>query len=95
MKFIVVIALILALALADTCGENCPNGRCPSCPCGYSRNMADISGWCARYGWNQSCCQCIVSHESGGNANAMLYNTNGSYDVGLWQINDYNWDSCS
>ena len=30
-----------------------------------------------------------------GNANAAGENTDGSYDVGLWQINDYNWNSCS
>ena len=35
--------------------------------------------------------------ESGANANANAVgqNTDGSYDVGLWQINDFNWASCS
>jgi len=33
--------------------------------------------------------------ESGGNANAVNQNSGGSYDVGLWQVNDYNWASCS
>ncbi len=33
--------------------------------------------------------------ESGGNANAVNQNSGGSYDVGLWQINDMNWASCS
>ncbi len=92
---LVILALIIALALADTCGGNCPGGGCPNCPCGTSRNAADISGWCGRYGWNQACCRCIVSHESGGNANAMNYNSNGSFDVGFWQINDFNWNACS
>jgi len=32
--------------------------------------------------------------ESGGNAHAANQNSGGSYDVGLWQINDYNWVSC-
>merc|ERR1712146_486695 len=41
------------------------------------------------------CCQCIAQHESGGNANALNHNTNGSDDVGLFQINDFNWASCS
>jgi hypothetical protein len=36
-----------------------------------------------------------MSHESSGNANAMNENSDGSYDVGLWQINDYNWNACS
>jgi len=40
-------------------------------------------------------CQCIANAESGGNANAMGKNTDGSYDVGLWQINSFNWASCS
>ena len=37
-----------------------------------------------------------MQHESGGNANAVNQNGNGgSYDVGLWQINDMNWASCN
>lgn len=36
-----------------------------------------------------------MSKESGGNANAVNQNSGGSYDVGLWQINDMNWASCS
>ena len=81
---------------ASNCGGNCPGGNCPSCPCGTTKSVLDITSWCAQYtGWNQANCRCIVSHESGGNANAVCYNTNGSYDVGLWQINDYNWGSCS
>jgi Lysozyme like domain len=36
-----------------------------------------------------------MKHESDGNAHALNYNSNGSYDVGLWQINDSNWKSCS
>ena len=51
---------------------------------------------CAQYsGWSQSQCQCIMKYESGGNANAENENTDGSYDVGLWQINTMNWASCS
>lgn len=37
--------------------------------------------------------QCIMQHESGGNANAANENTNGSFDIGLWQINSVNWAS--
>jgi hypothetical protein len=36
-----------------------------------------------------------MKYESGNNANAMNQNTDGSFDVGLWQINQYNWASCS
>ena len=36
-----------------------------------------------------------MREESGGNANAINYNSNGSYDVGLWQINDFNWKECN
>ena len=46
-----------------------------------------IADWCAKYSWDQKACQCIVSHESGGNANAVNENSNGSFDVGLWQVN--------
>jgi len=36
---------------------------------------------------------CILNAESAANANAM--HDTGGMDVGLWQINDFNWDSCS
>jgi hypothetical protein len=48
--------------------------------------MQDIATWCAKYTWDQACCRCIVDYESGGNANAIHSNTDGSCDVGLWQI---------
>ena len=83
---------------SSTCGGNCPGG-CDSCPCGSSSNMQDPVSWCAKYsGWSQSQCQCIIKHESGGNANAVNQNTGSEaykWDVGLWQVNSYNWDSCS
>ena len=79
---------------SSTCGGNCPGG-CGSCPCGSSPNYQSISSWCSQYSWNQQNCQCIMNAESGGNANAANENSNGSYDVGLWQINDLNWGSCS
>lgn len=94
MKLIIILSVIISFVLADTCGGNCPSGKCPSCPCGTTKNLGDISGWCAKHNWNQSCCQCIVSHESGGNANAMFYNTNQTFDVGFWQINETNWNLC-
>ena len=84
----IIILFFIALVFADTCGGNCPQGKCPSCPCGTSKNMLDIASWCAKYSWSQACCKCVVSHESGGNGNAANYNTNGSFDVGLWQINN-------
>ncbi len=80
----------------DTCGGNCPSGTCSSCPCGTSKLTYDIATECAKYSsWNQACCKCIVSHESGGNAHAAYQNTGGSLDVGFWQINSQNWASCS
>lgn len=84
---VLVVLLLIALALADSCGGNCPSGKCPTCYCGTTKNNQDIATWCAKYSWNQACCKCIVSHESGGNAHALNYNTNASTDVGLWQIN--------
>lgn len=95
MKAIIVIMMVLAIAFADSCGGNCPSGKCPTCFCGTSKNMQDIATWCGKYSWNQACCKCVVSHESGGNANALNYNTNGSTDVGLWQINNVNWGGCN
>ena len=81
---------------STTCGGNCP-GSCGSCPCGTTSNYQNSSAWCGKYsGWKKSSCECIISKESGGNANAVNQNgAGGSYDVGLWQINDMNWASCS
>ncbi len=76
-------------------GNNCPGG-CASCPCGTSSSSQSVSSWCSKYtGWKQASCECIMKAESGGNANAVNQNSGGSYDVGLWQINDMNWASCS
>jgi hypothetical protein len=93
-------ALVMSvLVTADTCGGNCPSDDCPSgnCPCGTSSNYVSPSSYCsqASVGWSQACCNCIANAESGGNANAVNYNDNGSFDVGLYQINDVNWNSCS
>ena len=103
MQFFLFLAFFIGLTVAfeqgfnassSTCGGNCPGG-CSSCPCGSSSNYQDISSWCSKYSWNQKNCQCIMNAESRGNANAANMNSDGSYDVGLWQINDYNWNSCS
>eukprot|EP01111_Echinosteliopsis_oligospora_P005998 TRINITY_DN1986_c0_g1_i1.p1 TRINITY_DN1986_c0_g1~~TRINITY_DN1986_c0_g1_i1.p1 ORF type:complete len:162 (-),score=27.27 TRINITY_DN1986_c0_g1_i1:66-515(-) len=80
----------------DTCGGNCPSDDCSGCPCGTDSAYVDIPSVCSQYdGWDQGCCQCIVNAESGGNANAVNENTNGSFDVGVWQINSMNWASCN
>jgi len=81
---------------ANTCGGNCPSNDCDSCPCGYSPSYVDINSICSQYsGWDQQCCRCIVSHESGGNAHAVNQNSGGSLDVGVFQINSANWGACS
>ena len=82
----VILAIFFAVsAFAGTCGGNCPGGNCPTCPCGSSKNYVDGASICNKYsGWSQTCCKCIASHESGNNANAVGYNTNGSFDVGLY-----------
>jgi hypothetical protein len=36
----------------------------------------------------------IMEAESGGNPEAWNANTNGTLDVGLWQINSINWKTC-
>jgi len=91
-------------ANANTCGGNCPGNRCSSCPCGTSRNVlsdAQIKAFCQHgenvYGakWNTDSCLKIAKAESGGNTNAANGNSNGSIDIGLWQINSMNWQSCS
>lgn len=95
MKYLIAGLMLLGVALSDSCGGNCPSGNCHTCYCGTSKLMEDIATWCGKHNWNVSCCKCIVSHESGGNAHAMNHNTNGSTDVGLWQINSVNWGGCN
>lgn len=95
MKLLILLLVILGVAFSETCGGNCPGGKCPNCPCGTTKSMQDIATWCGKHSWNTNCCKCIVSHESGGNAHAMNYNSNGTFDVGLWQINHVNWAGCS
>eukprot|EP01031_Cornospumella_fuschlensis_P046061 gene46061-56386_t len=88
--------MMVSQVMGDTCGGNCPSDGCSSCPCGTATNYVDIDSWCAQnQGWNQTSCQCIMKHESGGNANAVHVNGDNSVDVGLWQINDFNWPYCS
>ncbi|KAJ4457791.1 putative Ctype lysozyme/alpha-lactalbumin superfamily protein [Paratrimastix pyriformis] len=85
----------VALAAAEelTVPHNETNGGCSTC--GGSAYV-DIASACSRYsGWSQSCCQCIAKHESSGNSHACNKNTNGSTDVGLWQVNSMNWASCN
>ena len=96
-KIFLILACGFALATAgSTCGGNCPSGTCTTCHCGTTPSQADIAAACARYtGWSQSCCQCIARAESGGNSHAQLHNTNGSDDVGLWQVNSVNWGQCN
>jgi len=94
-----VICLILLVCLpfiaANTCGGNCPSNDCSSCPCGTGTAPVDIAAQCARGPWNQACCECIIRHESGGNSHALNENSNGSFDVGLWQVNSMNWGVCN
>ena len=94
-KSLLFVALGLSYVVANNCGGNCPSGRCTTCHCGTSQNHVDIASWCAKHNWSQACCQCVVKHESGGNAHAELHNTNGSDDVGLWQVNSMNWEQCN
>ena len=98
LSLLLLVAVFAVAVTADTCGGNCPSGDCPSgeCKCGTRPNHVDIGSYCKQHsGWSQKCCECIASHESGGNANAENYNENGSYDIGLYQVNDINWGVCS
>lgn len=90
-----VLSILIAHSAASTCGGNCPSGKCPSCPCGTTPSKVDVATWCSKYSWNQAACQCIMNAESVGNSNAMNYNSDGSFDVGLWLVNNYNWNACS
>ena len=86
--------LVFFLALTVAFGAfNETNGGCSTCG---GASYVNIGTWCSKYsGWSQACCNCIVQKESGGNAHACNKNNNGSIDVGLWQINSINWNSCN
>ena len=92
---VIFLSILVISVLGITCGGNCPSNDCVSCPCGTTPSPQNINYWCSQYSWSQSCCQCIVNHESGGNANALNYNVDNSYDVGLFQINQVNWGQCN
>lgn len=94
MKLLIIFSLALCI-LADTCGGNCPIGNFPECFCGTSPSPQNIPFWCYKYIWNQTCCICIAGHESGGNANAIEYHNDGTYNIGLWQINSTFWGRCN
>eukprot|EP01089_Gocevia_fonbrunei_P001028 TRINITY_DN10983_c0_g1_i1.p1 TRINITY_DN10983_c0_g1~~TRINITY_DN10983_c0_g1_i1.p1 ORF type:complete len:137 (-),score=14.03 TRINITY_DN10983_c0_g1_i1:52-462(-) len=92
---LILVACVLAVN-SLTCGGNCPSNDCRECPCGVKREIVNIEEICGRFSeWNHECCKCIVSHESSGDAHAANYNSNGSYDIGVFQINDIHWRSCS
>lgn len=66
---LIITTLLVSMSKSDTCGGNCPTGKCPNCFCGQTKLIVDIAAWCSKYtGWDQSCCKCIAAHESGGNA---------------------------
>lgn len=94
MKTLIFLIAFLSLSYSDTCGGNCPSNTCPKCICGTKAIYPDIDYWCSKYTWNQACCKCIIMKESSGNKNAMNYNTDSSFDAGLWQINSFNWPYC-
>ena len=91
---IITIATLFVISYASNCGGNCPGG-CDECVCGIQKSNVDIREWCSKYDWNRENCECIMVHESEGNANAVNQNYDGSYDVGLWQIDSFNWEACN
>lgn len=92
MNFAFSIFLLLNWIALTKAEYNETNSACSTCG---GATYTDINSACSRYsGWSQSCCQCIVKHESGGNYHACNLNTGGSTDVGLWQVNSMNWNSC-
>ena len=96
MKFTLLVLALSALTIeANLCGGNCPSNNCQYCPCGNTTSLVSAATWCSKFtGWSQTSCQCIISKESASNANAMNFNTGCDVDVGLWQINSFNWVYC-
>ena len=93
MKFIVCLLLLLTLAVlaeADTCGKNCPSNKCPSCPCGTTYKIENITQMCQNYTWSQTCCICIISQVSSASRGHMTYNDDGrgfaAFGMGVFDI---------
>ena len=94
--FLVLFYLIAKSAGQSSCDGNCPKGNCDLCYCGTLQSPQNISYWCDQYSWNKAFCECIITHESAGNANAINYNADdNTYDIGLFQINTLNWGFCN
>ena len=103
-KFIYIILVLFLYAIcssADLCGTNCPSGNCESCFCGDTPSFINITKWCEKYNqWDQKCCECILKSESNGNVNALFVipatnKTNSTSKLGLWQIDQTDWNLCS
>ena len=95
MNKVFALAVFVGVTVANRCGGNCPSNDCGACQCPQTPSYQSIDAWCAKHNWNQACCRCVVTHESSGNAHAQNDNTNGSHDVGIFQINSINWPACN
>lgn len=96
----VIASLVLLMPVeANTCGGNCPSGNCPGnhCPCGLTPKPVSVVDFCSQYsGWSQTCCQCIATHESGGNMHAVNYDAYyQNFKAGVLQIPNMFWGKCS
>jgi len=105
---VLLLACLLGIATADTCGGNCPRDTCDGTTCetycGSTPKQYDgVAALCKDKAWFgkkpmpadfPACCQCIANIESRGNAAAMNKNKGSSWDIGLFQINTINWADC-
>lgn len=85
---IIIFTLLVLSTNSLTCGNNCPSNTCSDCWCGETNNYINITEECSKYDWDQRCCQCIISKESGGNSNAMFKVTEKNSKTGVWQLDD-------
>ena len=84
--------VVVANPSGSECGGNRPLGGGCGCHCGSTPNVVSVSEWCSKHTWNQANCECVILHESVGNANAIHCGSGeGNDDVGLFQINEYHW----
>lgn len=65
---ILLLLFFATIAAATTCGGNCPDNSCKSCVCPTTPDIINVTEWCGKYDWDQSCCQCMVTYLSKGNA---------------------------
>ncbi len=81
---IIFLFCLFATTSANTCGGNCPDNSCKKCVCPTTPDIVNITELCAGYDWDQSCCKCMATYLSNGNARQQKTDTQEMNRTGIW-----------